>query len=165
MIGASLSKWTMSYFGVALLGAESLMIASFGFPSQPVAAPQALILVHLVAIGWLSLLLSGTLIQFVPVLVAKPLAHPELPAVALALLVVGLAGLIAGSFRMVGPTARAGSRRRAARDAVVPYLLRKRRRRVELVSIRVLRSVQAPMPPEGKRARPRLLLPRLESRR
>jgi hypothetical protein len=48
---------------------------------------------------------------------------------------------------------------------VVPYLLRKRRRRVELVSIRVLRSVQAPMPPEGKRARPRLLLPRLESRR
>ena len=84
MIGASLSKWTMSYFGAALLaflGAESLMIAGFGFPSQPVAAPQALILVHLVAIGWLSLLLSGTLIQFVPVLVAGlpipscPLSH------------------------------------------------------------------------------------------
>ena len=82
MIGASLSKWTMSYFGralLALLGAEPLMIAGFGFPSQPVAAPQTLILVHLVAIGWLSLLLSGTLIQFVPVLVAKPLAHPDLP--------------------------------------------------------------------------------------
>ena len=105
MVGASLSRWTMSYFAVALLGligAELLMIAGFGFPSQPVAAPQTLVLVHLVAIGWLSLLLSGALIQFLPVLVAKPLAHPDLPAVALALLVVGLAGLIAGFLGMAG---------------------------------------------------------------
>ncbi|MBU6456075.1 MAG: hypothetical protein KGK01_03145 [Bradyrhizobium sp.] len=105
MIGASLSRWTMSYFSVALLsllGAEALMVAGFGFPSRPIAAPQTLILVHLVAIGWLSLLMSGALIQFVPVLVAKPLAHPDLPAAALALLLIGLASLIAGFCEMAG---------------------------------------------------------------
>ena len=105
MIGVSPSRWTMSYFSVALLaliGAEALMVAGFGFPSQPVAAPETLVLVHLIAIGWLSLLVSGALIQFVPVLVAKPLAHPELPAVALALLIAGLVSLMAGFLGMAG---------------------------------------------------------------
>lgn len=105
MLGASLSRWTMTYFAVAvsaLLGAEVLMVAGFGFPSQPIVAPQTLVLVHLVAIGWLSLLLSGALIQFVPVLVTKPLAHPELPIVALALLVAGLGSLLLGFLGMAG---------------------------------------------------------------
>ncbi|MBU6459128.1 MAG: hypothetical protein KGQ48_16580 [Bradyrhizobium sp.] len=105
MIGASLSRWTMSYFSVALLsllGAEALMVSGFGFPSRPITAPQTLVLVHLTVIGWLSLLMSGALIQFVPVLVAKPLAHPDLPAVALALLLIGLAGLIAGFLDIPG---------------------------------------------------------------
>ncbi len=105
MIGVSLSRWTMSYFVVALvalLGAELLMVAGFGFPSQPVAGPQTLVLVHLIAIGWLSLLLSGALIQFVPVLVAKPLAYSDLPIVALALLVVGLASLLVGFLALAG---------------------------------------------------------------
>ena len=105
MIGASLSRWTMSYFATALLAliaAELLMAAGFGFPSYPIEAPETLILVHVVAIGWLSLLISGALIQFVPVLVAKPLVHPELPVVALALLVLGLAGLVLGFLGMAG---------------------------------------------------------------
>ncbi len=105
MFGASLSRWTMSYFAAALcalLGAEVLMAAGVGFPSQPLAAPLTLVLVHLVAIGWLSLLLSGALIQFVPVLVAKPLAHPELPVVALALLLAGLGSLLFGFLDMAG---------------------------------------------------------------
>jgi hypothetical protein len=105
MIGASLSRWTMSYFGTALLfllAAELLMAAGFGFPSYPIKAPETLILVHVVAIGWLSLLISGALIQFVPVIVVKPLVHPELPVVALALLVGGLASLVLGFLRLAG---------------------------------------------------------------
>lgn len=105
MVGVSLSRWTMTYFSVALLallGAETLMVAGFGFPSHPVVAPQTLVLVHLVAIGWLSLLMSGALLQFVPVLVGKSLAHPELPVVALALLVAGLASLVVGFCGMAG---------------------------------------------------------------
>jgi hypothetical protein len=105
MVGASLSRWTMSYFATALLAlmaAELLMAAGFGFPSDPVEAPETLILVHVVAIGWLSLLISGALIQFVPVLVAKPLVHPELPVVALTLLVLGLASLVLGFLGMAG---------------------------------------------------------------
>ncbi|MDH6257611.1 hypothetical protein M2427_001504 [Bradyrhizobium sp. BR13661] len=105
MVGVSLSKWTMSYFAaalLALLGAEVLMVTGFGFPSHGIAAPETLVLVHLVAVGWLSLLMCGALIQFVPVLVAKPLVHPELPAVALALLIAGLASLLAGFLRMAG---------------------------------------------------------------
>jgi len=105
MIGASLSRWTLSYFAtglVALLGAEALMLAGFGFPSQGIAAPETLVLVHLAAIGWLSLLMCGALIQFVPVLVNKPLCYPDLPAFALALLIAGLASLLLGFLGMAG---------------------------------------------------------------
>ncbi len=105
MIGASLSRWTLSYFAtglVALLGAEALMAAGVGFPSRALNDPETLVLVHLVALGWLSLLMCGALIQFVPVLVARPLVHPDLPAVALGALIAGVASLILGFVGMAG---------------------------------------------------------------
>ena len=82
MAGVSLSRWTMAYFASALLAlvmAECLMVAGYGYPAVPIAAPETLVLVHVVAIGWLSLLMCGALFQFVPVLVARPLHSNSLP--------------------------------------------------------------------------------------
>ncbi|MDG4892494.1 hypothetical protein P9272_02640 [Mesorhizobium sp. WSM4976] len=105
MIGVSLSRWTMSYFAAALLfliAAEVLMMLGYGFPRAELQAPETLILVHLVAIGWLSLLMCGALFQFVPVLVAQPLHNDMLPLPALASLVAGLAALVLGFLQLAG---------------------------------------------------------------
>lgn len=106
MVGVTLSRWTMSYFAVALvslLTAECLMAGGYGFPGAPIAAPQTLVVVHVVAIGWLSLLLCGALFQFVPVLVAKPLYSNSLPLPTLVLLCAGLLALLCG-FLQLGNT-------------------------------------------------------------
>lgn len=110
MVGATLSRWTMSYFAVALvslLTVECLMAAGYGFPGAPIAAPQTLVVVHVVAIGWLSLLLCGALFQFVPVLVAKPLYSNSLPLPTLVLLCAGLLALLCG-FLQLGDTIEFG---------------------------------------------------------
>lgn len=76
MQGTTLSRWTLAYFAAAvifLLAAETMMTLGFGYPAAALRAPQTLILVHCVTIGWLSLLMCGALFQFVPVLVAGPI--------------------------------------------------------------------------------------------
>lgn len=105
MIGASLSRWTLSYFAAALLaliGAELLMAAGFGFPGSAIQSPKTLVLVHLVALGWLSLLMCGALFQFVPVLIARPLYSNSLPLPALLLLVSGIAALLSAFLQLDG---------------------------------------------------------------
>lgn len=105
MIGVSLSRWTMSYFAaalVALLAAEIMMTVGYGFPAAPVAAPATLILVHVVAIGWLSLLMCGALLQFLPVLVAQQLYSNGLALPALVSLVAGLVALIIAFLQLDG---------------------------------------------------------------
>ena len=99
MMGAALSRWTMASFAAALaflIGAQALMVAGYGFPAADLRAPQTLVVVHMVTIGWLSLLLCGALFQFVPVLVAKPLLHERLVLPSLLLLLGGLACLLCG---------------------------------------------------------------------
>ncbi|MGO4676643.1 hypothetical protein AB4Z40_27465 [Bosea sp. 2YAB26] len=96
---ASLSRWTMSYFAAALVclfAAEAMMVAGISYPAYGLAEPATLITVHLLSIGWLSLVMAGALLQFVPVLVARPLSCPRLALPALALTLGGLAGLCAG---------------------------------------------------------------------
>jgi hypothetical protein len=105
MTGGSLSKWTISYFAVGiawLFGAEGLMIGGFGYPVTDLASPDTLVLVHMVAIGWLSMAICGALLQFVPVLVARPLFSEGLAFPALALLTLGLAVLLAGFLALGG---------------------------------------------------------------
>lgn len=105
MTGVSLSRWTMSYFAMALLSlvaAEVLMSLGYGFPHAALQAPETLILVHIVAIGWLSLLMCGALFQFVPVLVAQPLHSDTLPLPTLVSLVSGLVALILGFLQLAG---------------------------------------------------------------
>jgi hypothetical protein len=103
MFGATLSRWTMSYFALALVSlvtAQGLMAAGYGSPSAPIEAPQTLIIVHIVALGWLSLLMCGALFQFVPVLVAKPIYSNALPLPTLILLVAGLVALLLGFLQL-----------------------------------------------------------------
>ena len=105
MIGVALSRWTMSYFAtavIALIAAEGFMLAGFGYPNAAIGAPHSLLLVHLVAIGWLSLLLCGALFQFVPVLVARSLYSNSLPLPTLGLLVTGLIALLLGFLQLNG---------------------------------------------------------------
>ena len=99
MIGVSLSRWTMSFFAAALaalLLAQGLMAAGYGYPSAPVESPRTLIVVHVVAIGWLSLLMCGALLQFVPVLINRPLYSNFLAMPALLCLLGGLGALLLG---------------------------------------------------------------------
>jgi hypothetical protein len=105
MIGVSLSRWTMAYFAAALcslVAAEVLMALGYGFPHAALRAPETLILVHVVTIGWLSLLMCGALFQFVPVLVAQPLHSNRLPLPTLVALVAGLAALLLGFLQLAG---------------------------------------------------------------
>jgi hypothetical protein len=93
----------MSYFAAAivtLLLSEILMVCGYGYPHQPIEAAQTLVLVHIVAIGWLSLLMCGALFQFAPVLVARPLHNDVMPLPTLMCLIAGLAALLLGFMQM-----------------------------------------------------------------
>jgi hypothetical protein len=95
----------MSYFALALaclLSALALMAAGFGYPAADVAAPRTLLVVHLITIGWLSLLMCGALFQFVPVLIARPLHSEGLPLPSLVCLVSGLLLLECGFLHLAG---------------------------------------------------------------
>lgn len=104
-ISVTLSRWTLSYFATALaalIAAEGLMVAGVGFPNAPLQSPATLVLVHVVALGWLSLSMCGMLYQFVPVLVTRPLFSDLLPLPTLGFLIAGICTLVVGFLDLAG---------------------------------------------------------------
>ncbi|MGH7106903.1 MAG: hypothetical protein ACREFT_10375 [Acetobacteraceae bacterium] len=93
------SRWTPAIFASALVNLMLgllLVISGLAWPAAPHAAPLSLAAVHLVTIGWLTLLMFGALFQFVPVITGRNLPSQRLPLVTLVGVELGLALMIAG---------------------------------------------------------------------
>lgn len=105
-----LSRWTPAMFACALanLGLGLLLsVVGLGWPVVPATAPVSLAMVHLLTIGWLTLLMFGALFQFVPVITSRKLPSQALPLVTLIGIECGLA-LMVGGFCALGRSTWAG---------------------------------------------------------
>ncbi len=108
-ISSRVSHWTPAYFGVALLNflaAQGLMVGGWVYPAQPLMAPATFAAVHLLVLGWLSLLMFGALFQFVPVITSRQLPSQKLALVALILMEIGVLGMVAGFAALAVGSAR-----------------------------------------------------------
>lgn len=106
MISNPLSRWTLPFFGCALVNfvaAQTLVVSGVTWPVQSWASPGTLVAVHLLTIGWLLLLMLGALFQFVPVMTSKMLPSQNLALVTLASVQLGLVGMIGGFLGIGGP--------------------------------------------------------------
>lgn len=93
------SRWTPTIFACALVNLVLglvLVISGLAWPAASHAAPLSLAAVHLVTIGWLTLLMFGALFQFVPVITGRNLPSQHLPLATLIGVELGLALMIAG---------------------------------------------------------------------
>lgn len=94
----------MAWFASALaflLASLALTVAGYGGPAGW-AGGTALAVVHLFALGWLCQMMLGSLIQFAPVLAARPLARPGLALPALLFCTSGTLMLAAGFLSLDG---------------------------------------------------------------
>lgn len=110
MIGRQLSRWTLAWFASGLAGlvlALGLAAAGAGGPGGWTTG-AGLAVLHLFALGWLSQVMLGALIQFMPVLCARPLCWPGLSLPALVLTGVGTVMLAAGLAALDGWTTGQG---------------------------------------------------------
>lgn len=99
MHGVRLSRWSMTYFTVAVISAllaELLWASGLADPLKGIGAAWVLVGVHLTTLGFLTLLMLGALHQFVPVLTETELASQAWSGVTLVLVVIGLLGMVLG---------------------------------------------------------------------
>ncbi|HXT82506.1 MAG TPA: hypothetical protein VN702_23300 [Acetobacteraceae bacterium] len=106
--GDRISRWTPTIFACALgnfLLAQLLMVAGISWPTAPETGGATLAAVHLLTIGWITLLMFGALFQFVPVLTGGTLRGQRFSLATLLLIEAGLAGMVAGFFLLGTPPA------------------------------------------------------------
>ena len=104
-MNGGLSRWTMAYFTAALglfLAAQLLMVLGFTYPAEPLTSPRTLVGVHLLTIGWLTLLMMGALLQFVPVITGSAAIGETAGFAALIAILGGLAGMVLGFLALDG---------------------------------------------------------------
>ncbi|MBX6377854.1 MAG: hypothetical protein IRY95_04820, partial [Clostridia bacterium] len=119
MPGVGVSRWTMAYFGAALVGfvaAQAAVAFGWAYPAAGLTAPATLATVHVVTVGWLTVLILGALHQFVPVITARPLTSEAVAGWALVAVEAGLAAMVAGFLGLSGglPGALSGASRGVA---------------------------------------------------
>ena len=78
-----------------------LAVLGLAWPAAPVGAPLTLAMVHLLTVGWLTLLMFGALFQFVPVITSRKLSSQAPPLMTLIGIESGLA-LMVGGFSALG---------------------------------------------------------------
>ncbi len=105
MFGSAISRWTMSYFWAAIaffVLAQAVMVAGVAYPNASLFAPATLATVHLLTIGWLTLLMLGALHQFLPVITAQTMVANWSALVSLVAILMGLGGMEAGFLALAG---------------------------------------------------------------
>ncbi|POB11411.1 hypothetical protein [Sulfobacillus sp. hq2] len=105
MRGVRLSRWSMTYFTVAvicLILAQGVWASGDAQPLQNIGSAWVLVSVHLTTIGFLTILMIGALHQFVPVLTETELVSQTWSGITLAFLTLGLVGMVAGFLAIPG---------------------------------------------------------------
>ncbi len=105
MFGSVISRWTMLHFGAAIaffILAQMAMVAGVAYPALSLFAPETLATVHLLTIGWLTILMLGALHQFVPVITAKTYVAGTSALVSFVTILVGLGGMETGFLALGG---------------------------------------------------------------
>lgn len=103
------SRWTLAYFACALVNfvvAQILMAGGWAYPARPLFAPETFAAVHLITLGWLTFLMFGALLQFVPVISTRPLPSQKAALVALILLEAGVIAMVVGFFALAAHATR-----------------------------------------------------------
>ncbi|MHB1950798.1 MAG: hypothetical protein ACYCQK_04920 [Acidiferrobacteraceae bacterium] len=98
-LGDRLSRWTPVAFACALCNfvvAQAFVVAGVTWPATGLRSGPTLAAVHLLTIGWLTLVMLGALFQFVPVITSQPLLDQRLSAASLVLIEAGLIAMVAG---------------------------------------------------------------------
>jgi hypothetical protein len=105
MFASAASRWTPLYFALALgsfILAQIVMAGGLTYPAAPLLAPATLIAVHLLTIGWLTLLMLGALHQFVPVITAEGAPAGASALIALVGITLGVVAMEVGFLALDG---------------------------------------------------------------